>query len=250
MLAKRIIPTILTRGRQMVKGVKYDSWRSVGLAAQAVRVHSMRGVDELVLLDISATAEGRGPDLKLVEELAEVCYMPLAVGGGIRKLQDVQDLLNAGADKVVVGTAGFDDGKLLQQISGKYGNQVLVLSIDVKQGRIATHSGGWIRDTHPTIGVRNQAIGAEGNGVGEILLNSIDREGTLEGYDLDLIRQVSSAVNIPVIASCGAGTYEHMRQAIEAGADAVAAASIFLFTDATPKGAAQYLLDHGIEARL
>lgn len=243
MLAKRIIPTVLCRGRQMVKGVAFDSWRSVGLAAQAVRIHSMRGVDELVLLDISATAEGRGPDLKLVEELAEVCYMPIAVGGGIRTLEHAKDLLRAGADKVVVRTGG---PAAAAAIANSIGCQAVVAAIDVTsldyQARPASD-----RLVHFAI---EAAMEWQCAGAGEIMLTRCEREGTMMGYDLDLIRHVAAAVSIPVIAHGGAGHYEHMRQAIEAGADAVAAGAMFSFTDATPRGAAEYLANHGIEVRI
>lgn len=245
-LAKRIIPTILCRGRTLVKGVAFDAWRSVGLAAQAVRIHSMRGVDELVLLDISATAEGRGPDLRLVEELSATCFMPLAVGGGIRTLQDAQDLFNAGADKIVLGRGAVPPDGLLQQAKDRFGCQAIVVSLDIRDGTHWINNGKDDMDVPATIAARTM----EYHGAGEILLNSIDREGTLQGYDLDLIRQVSGSVGIPVIAACGAGTYEHLAQAIDAGADAVAAGAMFLFTDQTPKGAAEYLSSRQIEVRL
>lgn len=244
-LAKRIIPTLLCRGRQLVKGASFDSWRSVGLAAQAVRIHSMRGVDELVLLDIAATAEGRGPDLGLVEELSEVCFMPIAVGGGVRSVADAKALLRAGADKIVVGSGHNEVDDLVYRLSSEFGSQAIVVSIDVRNGTYWTHSG-----THDTmLDAVTAAKGAEAVGAGEILLTSIDREGTLSGYDLDLIRAVSQAVSVPVIAAGGCGSYEHMHQAILAGADAVAAGAMFQFTDATPQGAAEYLARQGVEVR-
>lgn len=241
-LATRIIPVVLCRGRVMVKGVAFDSWRSIGLAEQAVRIHSMRGVDELVLLDIAATKEGRGPDLKLVEELAETCFMPLTVGGGIRTVQDVRDLLRAGADKVVIRSAG---PTLARAAADKVGSQAIVAAIDV------TTLDGDIGPTPPDLLdiVRTVAIGWEQHGAGEIILTRCEREGTLNGYDIPLIRAVSQAVSIPVIAHGGCGTYEHMRQAVDAGASAVAAGAMFAFTDATPRGAAEYLIKSGVEAR-
>ena len=230
-LAKRVIPTLLCRGRQLVKGVAFDSWRSVGHAAQAVRIHQARGVDELVLLDIAATAEGRGPDLQLVDELAEACFMPLAVGGGVRSVEDIQKLLRAGADKVVIRTAGPE---LARRASAVVGRQAIVASIDVRGlGDAVAAASRW-----------------EDAGAGEILLTRVEREGTLQGYDLELIRTVSRAVSIPVIAHGGAGTYQHMLEAIDAGADAVAAGAMFIFTEATPRGAAEYLAQHGVEARI
>lgn len=238
-LAKRIIPILLCRGRQLVKGVAFNSWRSVGVAAQAVRIHQARGVDELVLLDISATAEGRGPDLKLVEELTKDCFMPLAVGGGVRTVEDVKTLLRAGADKVVIRTGGTE---LVRQVAEVVGRQAIVAAIDVPGTGPSVYEDPeqWARCAKHWMNA----------GAGELLVTRMGREGTMQGYDLDLIKAVSRAVTIPVIAHGGAGTYQHMLEAIEAGADAVAAGSIFLFTEATPRGAAEYLAQHGVEARV
>lgn len=245
-LAKRIIPSLLCRGRTLVKGVAFDSWRSVGHAAQAVRVHQARGVDELLLLDVAATAEGRGPDLSLVEELSEDCFMPLAVGGGVRTVQHVRDLLKAGADKVVVNSGAIEDPQLLRRLSDAVGSQAIVASIDVREGSVYGRCGTKLTKFHPVW----WALRCEARGAGEILLTSIEREGRLAGYDLTLIRWVSEAVGIPVIAAGGAGTYQHLLEGLEAGASAVSAGAMFQFTDATPKGAAQYLKEKGVEVRL
>lgn len=246
MLAVRIIPTLLTRGRQLVKGRCFDSWRSVGVAAQAVRIHQSRGVDELAILDITATAEGRGPDIDLIASLSETCFMPISVGGGIKSVQSVRDLLNAGADKVILGTAAHENPRLIHDIACTVGSQAVTVSIDVKSGTVWTHSGTVDTGLDPLL----YAALVEKNGAGEILLSSIDRDGTMEGYDLDLIKRISRAVHIPVIASGGAGTYSDFHKAILAGADAVAGGAIFQFSDATPKGAAEYLASHNVEVRL
>lgn len=245
MLARRIIPTLLCRGRTLVKGQRFNSWRSVGVAEQAVRIHQARGVDELVLLDIAATAEHRGPDLKLVEDLSAGCFMPLAVGGGVRNLEDVRALLKAGADKVVMNTHAYRDPHQINRIVDAVGGQALVISIDVQQGVVWTESGHCRTMTAPVRYAKRLAA----QGVGEILLTAIDREGTLAGYDLGLISEVSDAVDIPVIANGGCGTYAHMHEAILAGASAVAAGAMFQFTDCTPAGAAEYLAAQGVEAR-
>lgn len=245
-LAVRIIPTLLTRGRQLVKGRCFDSWRSVGVAAQAVRIHQSRGVDELAILDITATKEGRGPDLDLIASLSETCFMPLAVGGGVKSVQSVRDLLNAGADKIILGTAAYEDPRLLHDITSTVGSQAVTVSVDVKGGTVWTHSGTVDTGIDPlTYSARVTKLGA-----GEILLSSIDRDGTMEGYDLDLIQKISRGVHVPVIASGGAGTYSDFHKAILAGADAVAGGAIFQFSDATPKGAAEYLASMGVETRL
>lgn len=262
-LAVRIIPTLLCRGRQLVKGKQFNSWRSVGLVAQAVRIHQARAVDELVLLDIGATPENRGPDLALVEELTADCFMPISVGGGVRKIQDVQDLLNAGADKVIICTAAVrtTEQDFLNDCTERFGSQAIVAALDYRrlsQEAVKLFDGAWL---DPMTQIRGgaqsvawspvqAAIDYCRRGAGEILLTRIDREGTLEGYDLDLIRYISRAVDIPVIAHGGCGTYEHMLEAIQAGASAVAAGAMFQFTDQTPRGAAEYLHSKGIEVRL
>lgn len=249
-LAVRIIPTILCRGRQQVKGMKFNSWRSVGLAAQAVRVHQKRGVDEVVLLDVRATPEGRGPDLGLVEELAEEMFAPMAVGGGVKNVNDVRRLLQAGADKVVIGTAAWTTN-VVREAAEFFGSQAIVAAIDVKDGDVRVECN---RSTACTAGSDAvppviYAKQLAQRGAGEILLTSIDREGTMEGYDLDLIREVSHAVDVPVIAHGGCKSYEDMVDAIYAGASAVAAGALFQFTDATPRGAAKALAEYGIEVR-
>lgn len=246
MLAKRIIPTLLCRGRQLVKGSKFDSWRSVGVAEQAVRIHQARGVDELVLLDITATAENRGPDLELVAKLAESCFMPLTVGGGVKTVEDVRALLHAGADKVLVGTAAYKDPYALFKMAEAVGSQAIVVAVDVR-GKSVYIESGKTRTRTPPLRFADMVSWC---GAGEILLTSIEREGTMEGYDLELVRQVAEKVDIPVIANGGCGTYEHMKAALEAGASGVAAGAMFQFTDATPGEAAQYLHEHGIEVRL
>lgn len=246
-LAHRIIPTVLCRGRTLVKGKSFDSWRSVGLALQALKIHAARGVDEVCLLDIGATAEGRGPNLELVRELSECLFSPLAVGGGVRTVADVRALLGAGADSVVICTAAWSPtGDLVREASSIVGSQAITVAVDVRRGFPAIRGG-----THP-IGVPASEYAAlmQARGAGEILLTAIEHEGTLQGYDLELIRQVVRAVDIPVIAHGGCGEYEHMRQAIEAGASAVAAGAMFQFTEQTPLGAAEYLDAHGITARI
>lgn len=246
-LAHRVIPVICCRGRTAFKGKRFDAWRSIGLASEKVRVHAARGVDEVCLLDIGATPEGRGPDLGLVAELSEVLFAPLSVGGGVRNLEDARALLRAGADKVVVGTMGFSAvPNVVKDIADTVGRQALVVAVDVRKGAVFTYCGRHSTRMEPVEYAKLMAA----EGAGEILLTSIDREGTLEGYDLDLIRAVSEAVSIPVIAHGGCSGYPDMLEAIKAGASAVAAGALFQFTDATPKEAATYLHQMGIEARV
>ena len=231
MLSKRIIPQLLCRGRKLIKGKQYQSWRSVGVAAQAVRIFQKRNVDELMLLDIGATAEGRGPDLKLIEELSEVCFMPLTVGGGIRTVEDAVAVLRAGADKVAIGAAGAG---AISLVSRAVGCQAVVAIVDYSDPQ-ACHL---------------YAKDCEAAGAGEILLQCIDREGMMGGYDLETIERVAKNADIPVIASGGCGSYAHMLEAINAGADAVAAGALFQFTDCTPRGASRFLHQHNVEVRL
>lgn len=247
-LAHRVIPTILCRGRQMVKGKQFNAWRSVGLASQAVRIHAMRGVDEVCLLDIGATPEGRGPDLALVEELSEVLFTPLAVGGGIRTVEQVRDLLRAGADKVVIGTAAWEERKpsLIRELADVVGSQAIVAALDCVGDEFAVRCG----KKHIHVNATTAAHVYASEGVGEILLTSIAQEGTMRGYDLDLVRKVREVVHCPVIAHGGCSGYEDMAAAIRAGANAVAAGALFQFTEATPRGAAEYLQSQGIEARV
>jgi len=243
-LAFRVIPTVLCRGRVLVKGSGFNPWRSVGLAAQAVLTHAARGVDEVCLLDVTATPEGRGPDLGLVEELSEALFAPLSVGGGVRGVEDARALLRAGADKVVVCSGG---AKAVRQIAQVVGCQAVVGAVDYRaDGYVYTHCGRRELAISPVLWARE----LEAAGAGEILLTSIDREGGLEGYDIKTLMQVAGAVNVPVVAHGGCSGYGDMEKAIKAGASAAAAGALFQFTDATPHGAAAYLLERGIEARV
>jgi cyclase len=248
-LAKRVIPTILCRGRALVKGKRFNSWRSVGIAAQAVRIHATRGVDEVVLLDVGATPEGRGPDLSLIAELSEVLFVPIAVGGGVRTLADVKALLRAGADKVVIGTAAWIGGDLVRRSADTVGSQAIVVTCDVVEARDD------VDDDRPGVRCMREVAPERANwiaeqGAGEILLTAVDREGTMQGYDLDLIRSVRAAVRVPVVAHGGCSGYPDMVEAIKAGANAVAAGALFQFTDATPKEASRFLQANGIKARV
>lgn len=251
-LAYRVIPTILCRGRAMVKGRRFAANRVVGVAAQAVRIHQTRGVDELILLDIGATPEGRGPDLDLVRELADVCFAPLTVGGGVRSVEDVRALLRAGADKVAICTTQFHTDTL-RKASERFGSQAIVMAVDAQRSSFPSK---YAHTVWSDCGKQQWPMGAASfgrlcaeDGAGEILLTSIDREGTSSGYDLELIRSVSGAVSIPVIAHGGCSGPEDMLAAIKAGASACAAGALFQFSDITPRECSRYLAEHGIEAR-
>lgn len=245
MLATRIVPTILADRLKLVKGVGFASDRVCGLALQASRIHGSRGVDEIVLLDVSATPEQREPDYAMVESLSESCFIPISVGGGIRTMEHIKRLLNSGADKVIIGTASIENPEFIRCAAKYYGSQAITVAVDVKDGRVRSNCGNIATTLDPV----DWAKTCEMLGAGEILLTAIDRDGAMCGYDLHLIQSVSSAVSVPVVASGGAGSYEHFYQAIIAGASAVAAGALWMFTDCTPAAAAQYLNGRGIEAR-
>jgi cyclase len=251
MLKVRIIPTLLYKNDLLVKGVAFDSWRRVGGAMQSIKVYNLREVDELIFVDITATAEARSPDFATIDDLADECFMPFTVGGGIRSVDDVRRLLQVGADKVSLNTAAVDDPALVEAIAKRFGSQCVVVSIDVKKTasgyEVHTRSG-----TRPT-GLQPVEVArrAEAAGAGEILLTSIDRDGTMTGYDIELIRAVADTVSIPVIAAGGAGNYDHLVSAVVDGkASAVAAAAMFHFTQQTPLEAKRHLAAAGIPVRL
>ncbi|MCH7725010.1 MAG: imidazole glycerol phosphate synthase subunit HisF [Planctomycetes bacterium] len=252
MLKVRIIPTLLFKDVGLVKGVSFDSWRRVGGAMQAIKVYNLREVDELIFLDIAATGNGTPPDFASIDDLADDCFMPMTVGGGIRSLEDVRRMLMVGADKVSLNTAAVENPDLVRQISNRFGAQCVVISIDVRRaGRskweVYTHCGTRSTGIDPVaFAERMESLGA-----GEILLCSIDRDGTMEGYEIEITRKVSEAVSIPVIASGGAGSYEHMAEVLREGrATDVAAASIFHFTEQTPLEAKRYLAEQGFRTRI
>ncbi len=250
MLKIRVMPTLLHKDLGLVKGVGFDSWRRVGTEMQTIRVYNLRKVDELVFLDISATTAGRRPDFDLVDQLADECFTPLTVGGGISSSDDVRHLLLAGADKVAVCTAAIERPELVREIAERFGSQSLVVSIDVRRigdrHRVFTRAG-----TSPTgLDPVAVAVRAAEQGAGEILLTSVERDGTMNGYDLELVRSVACAVDVPVIASGGCGSASDMADALRAGAGAVAAASVFHFTELTPLVAKEHLAEQGFPVRL
>lgn len=250
MLKVRVLPTLLFKDVGLVKGIGFDSWRRTGAAMQTVKVYNMRQVDEIVFVDISATRAGRGPDFTAIDELADECFMPMTVGGGVRNIADVKQLLRVGADKIALNTAAVETPVLISEIAARYGTQCVVVSIDARRHADGLHEVFTRCGTQATgLSVVDWAKRAEELGAGEILLTSIERDGTMNGYDLELTAAVCSAVKIPVIASGGAGSYAHMAEALRAGASAVAAASIFHFTEQTPLEAKEYLGRQGFRVR-
>ncbi len=242
-LAIRIIPMLLHSHGWLVKGTQFQSWRTAGHALQAARIHQARGVDELLFLDVAATPENRLSDVELLEKLTSGCFMPVTAGGGVRSVSDMQNLLRHGADKVAIG-AGCQIEGVVRQCADVAGSQAIVAVIEIMNRQV------FFREPQTNADPAEWARHMENEGAGEILLMDRDRDGMCEGYDLEMIREVSRAVSIPVVAAGGAGTCEHMLQAVEMGASAVAGGSIFLWTDQTPRSAAQYMADRGVEVRL
>jgi len=250
-LKVRVIPTLLWKDVGLVKGVGFDSWRRVGAVLPAIKVYNSRDVDELILSDITASREGKQPDSDSVADLSEECSVPLTVGGGISGIQQIVALLRAGADKISINSAAYSNPMLIDAASGRFGAQCIVAGIDARRlddGRYRCFSHAGSNDTgkEPVAWARELVD----RGAGEILLTSIDRDGTMKGYDLDLVSRVSQAVPVPVIASGGAGSYQHLIEAVQqAGATAVACASIFHFTEQTPAGAKAAMGRAGIPVR-
>lgn len=251
MLKVRVIPTLLWKNFGLVKGIGFDSWRRVGPVTPAIKVYNNRDVDELILLDITASREAAAPDMDSIVDFSAECFVPFTVGGGISRIEDIQQLLRSGADKVSINSAAYANPRLVEEAANRFGAQCVVSSIDARRddsGRYLcySHCGAVSTGVEPAAWARE----LESRGAGEILITSIDRDGTMQGYDLQLIENVARAVNLPVIASGGAGSYEHMRQAIQqAGASAVAAASMFHFTEQTPAEAKRYLGAAGVPIR-
>ena len=252
MLAKRIIPCLDVTGGRVVKGVNFVELRDAGDPVEIARRYDDQGADEITFLDITASSDDRDIILHIVEACAEQVFIPLTVGGGVRRVDDVRRLLNAGADKVSINTAAVNDPPLVAAAAGKVGSQCIVVAIDAKQ----TSPGKWEVFTHG--GRKNAGLDAidwaqqvAALGAGEILLTSMDRDGTKNGFDLALTRAVSEAVEIPVIASGGVGTLQHLADGVVEGcADAVLAASIFHYGEYTVRQAKEYMRSRGIEVRL
>ncbi len=257
MLAKRIIPCLdVDRGR-VVKGINFVGLRDAGDPVEIARRYNEQGADELTFLDITASSEERDLILHVVEEVAAQVFIPLTVGGGVRRVEDVRRLLNAGADKVSINTAAVQNPQLVADASGRYGAQCIVVAIDARQTKPAASSGiRWEVFTHggrrpAGLDVVEWARKMQELGGGEILLTSMDRDGTREGFDLALTRAVAEAVDVPVIASGGVGKLDHLAEGVlEGRADAVLAASVFHFGEFTVREAKQHMAKRGVEVRL
>ncbi|MEW6133575.1 MAG: imidazole glycerol phosphate synthase subunit HisF [Pseudomonadota bacterium] len=251
MLAKRIIPCLDVTAGRVVKGVNFVELKDAGDPVEIARRYNDAGADELTFLDITASSDERDIILHIIEAVAEQVFIPLTVGGGVRKVEDIRRLLNAGADKVSINTSAVTNPELVAEASGFFGSQCIVVAIDAK--RVGDH---WEVFTHggrkPTgLDAVEWAKKMESLGAGELLLTSMDRDGTRSGFDLELTRSISDAVDIPIIASGGVGKLQHLVDGVKEGhADAVLAASIFHFGEYTVDEAKRYMKQHGIEVRL
>jgi cyclase len=251
MLSKRIIACLDVRNGQVVKGINFEGLRSAGDPAELARRYNVEGIDELVILDITATLERRQALAETIRAVARELFIPLAVGGGIRTEDDAAAAVDAGADKVSLNTAALSNPSLITTLAGRYGSQAVIVAIDAK--RTATGFAVYARSGQSAANrdAVEWASEAEQRGAGEILLTSIDRDGTKAGFDCEMTAAVSRAVSIPVIASGGAGTLDHFAEVFLAGrADAALAASIFHYAETSVRTLKQHLLRHGIPVRL
>jgi cyclase len=249
MLAKRIIPCLDVKDGRVVKGVNFIGLRDAGDPVEIAARYDAEGADELTFLDITASHEKRPILLDVVRRTAETVFMPLTVGGGVRELADIRALLNAGADKVSINTAAVARPEFVREAAGRFGTQCIVVAVDAKQKgegwEVFTHGGR----TATGLDALEWARRMQGYGAGEILLTSMDRDGTRLGYDLALTAAIARAVRVPVIASGGVGTLDHLYEGLEAGADAVLAASIFHYRECTIGQVKRYLAERGVVVR-
>ena len=250
MLKNRIIPCLDVKNGRVVKGINFVDLKDAGDPVEQAKIYSDGGADEICFLDITASNENRDTIYEVVEKTSKKCFVPLTVGGGVRSIDDINKLLHCGADKVSINTAAVQNSKVVEDSSRKFGSQCIVVAIDAKRGK-----NGWEIFTHggrksTGINAIDFAVKMEKCGAGELLVTSMDKDGTQTGYDIDLMKEISSIVNIPVIASGGVGSLDHLANGIKAGASAVLAASIFHYGKYSIKQAKEYLDSKSIPMRI
>jgi len=246
MLKKRIIPVLLLKNGRMVKGKQFSNFRDTGDPVSQAKIYNAHNTDELVFLDIDATTLKTNTLVDLIKRVSKECFMPLSVGGGISTIEDVRNMISAGADKVIINSAAIHNAKLIHDASNSFGKQAIIISIDLKKENneyvVYSHSGKKRED----IDFLEYLKMMEEAGAGEFLINSIDNDGMMNGYDLELLRLAESNSSIPIIICGGAGHFEHLYEGLNAGAHAVACASLFHFGDNNPTRARSFLLNKGI----
>jgi len=251
MLKKRIIPKFLIKDGRLVKYVKFhDKMRLAGNPVATAKVYNSYGADEIIFLDIMASKEGTRTVVDIIRKVSEEVFMPLTAGGGVSTVEEINELLRAGADKVSINSAAVKNPKLITEAAKQFGSQCVVVSIDYREVapgefRVFTHGGTEVTEFSPV----EWAMRAEDMGCGEILLSSIDRDGTMEGYDLEMIGKVSDRVSVPLIASSGAGSLIDCIDAFESGSSAISISSMFLFTDQSPIKVRSFLSSNGVDVR-
>lgn len=251
MLKKRIIPKFLVRNGRLVKGVRFhENFREAGNPVSTAKVYDAYGVDELMFVDIDATPQNRPATGSIIERVSEEVFMPFTVGGGIRSLDHIEALLNSGADKVCINTAAVANPQFVTEAARRFGDQCIVVGIDYQRMpddslRVVSNCGHQPSGHDPV----EWAMRMQDAHAGEIMLCSIDLDGTMEGYDLDMIARVADRLEVPLIASSGAGTLQHCRDALEAGASAITISSMFLFSDHSPIKVRTYLATNGVQVR-
>jgi cyclase len=251
MVKKRIIPKFLIKDGRLAKGVRFhENFREAGNPVSTAKVYDAYGVDELIFLDIQASLENRRTVLSIIEKVSEEIFMPFTVGGGVGTLDHVNDLLRAGADKVSINTAAIENPDFIKQAAARFGDQCIIVTIDYKEVepgvlRVFSHCGNNPTDIDPV----TWALRMQDYHCGEIILCSIDRDGTMSGYDLDTIHHLAEKLDVPLIASSGAGSLNDCREALEAGASAITISSMFLFTDHSPIKVRSYLASNNIDVR-
>lgn len=249
MLKHRVIPCVLLKDWQLVKSIHFDSFRTIGHPTSTARIYNARNVDELIVLDIGASLQGEGINTEIITDIADECFMPLTIGGGIKTIDDIYKVLNAGADKVSINTVALENLNFIKKASSLFGSQCIVCSIDIKKingnYKVFNKSKGVLNIDPLTLAKQYQQYGA-----GEILLTSVDNEGSTQGYDIELIRLFKDQLEIPIIFNGGMGSPEHAVEAIKNGADAVAAAYIFHFSQYTPEDIKKQLINNSILVRL
>lgn len=250
MVKKRIIPKFLVRGGRLVKAIQFfENFREAGNAVSTAKVYDSYGVDEMIFLDIDATLEDRIIDTEIIKRVSEEVFMPFTVGGGVNDLKQIEELLKSGADKVSINSAAIENPKFISQAASRFGDQCIVAAIDYKASNEGIFVFGQCGKSKTSLDLASWALRMEDAGAGEIMITSIDRDGSMDGYDLDMIENLSNKLEKPLIASSGAGNLKHCHDALDAGASAITISSMFIFTDNSPIKVRTYLSDKGVNVR-